>query len=93
MPAEVSVATSPPAQNDLPDRPDDQRADLRLGVHLVERRDQLVGHRRRQRVAPVRGVQRHDRDAAVHLEQHFTGSGHEPTFLPSGPAPTPARPL
>jgi len=74
----------------LPNRPDHQRSDVRPRVHLVERCDQLVRHRRRQRVAPVRGVQRHDCDGAVHLELYLTGSGHSPTFLPSGPAPTPA---
>jgi hypothetical protein len=38
---------------------------------------------------PVRCVQRHDRDAAVHLKQHLNGSGHEPTFLPSRAAAAP----
>ena len=43
----------------------DHRADGRVGVDLLARRRQRLGHRDRQRVAPLRRVQRQDRDAVV----------------------------
>ena len=86
---EVNVAMSPPAQNDFP-----TARMTRAPTSAWSRPHRTSRSTRRRLLASARfaglGHSASRLRTAVHLEGDLTGAGHGPTFLASGPAPTPA---